>query len=112
MDGSGRQTDCATFAVSHTDRQKLAITIAAIAVASGLTIVIQLLHRNGFWIDELYTLHAIRLPWKDMILERLDRGHFPGYFLVVKSLYDTIGPTSASGTETLLRGFSITCWLT
>jgi hypothetical protein len=45
------------------------------------------LRRNGFWIDELYTLHSIRLGWKDMVLERLHRGHFPGYFALVRLWY-------------------------
>jgi hypothetical protein len=70
--------------------------------------LILFLHRNGFWIDELYTLHSIRLPWRDMVMERLRRGHFPGYFALAKLVYQ---PLSGIHPETVLRGLSVAAWL-
>ncbi|MGI8907541.1 MAG: hypothetical protein ACR2IE_13745 [Candidatus Sumerlaeaceae bacterium] len=86
----------------------ISFTFAITGIAGALLILLHFLHRNGFWIDELYTLHAIRLPWADMVLERLKRGHFPGYFLLLKLVYQ---PLLAFNTETVLRSFSIVCWL-
>lgn len=51
-------------------------------------LVIIFLRHGGFWIDELYTLHSIRLSWPDMVMERLSRGHFPGYFILVRLWYE------------------------
>lgn len=73
----------------------------------GLAMLIRFRHYNGFWIDELYTLHAINLPWNEMVLERLKRGHFPGYFALVKLLAAAV---PSADKETLLRGFSVLCW--
>jgi len=58
---------------------------AAAAVATGAIIIAAHLRYSGLWIDEVYTLHAISLPWRDMVLERLLRGHFPLYFVLLKS---------------------------
>lgn len=42
------------------------------------------LKHSGLWIDEIYTLHAISLPWQEMFFERLRMGHFPVYFVFLK----------------------------
>ncbi len=61
--------------------------MTATAVIGAIALLTMLLRHNGFWIDELYTLHSIRLGWKEMVLERLNRGHFPGYFALVRLWY-------------------------
>ena len=66
------------------------------------------LTRNGFWIDELYTLHSIRLGWKEMVLERLHRGHFPGYFSMVRLWY---GFWPEAMFEVALRSMSVIFFL-
>lgn len=39
---------------------------------------------RGFWIDELFTLRAIRMPLALMIQDRLEAGHLPLYFLFAR----------------------------
>lgn len=59
-------------------------TLTAFTVFAAFTMLITFIGYNGFWIDELYTLHSIRMSWTEMALERLHRGHFPGYFVLVR----------------------------
>lgn len=78
------------------------------AVLGAAAILLSLLLYNGFWVDELYTLHAIRLPWPDMVMERLNRGHFPGYFTLVRLWY-SLWPESQF--ELALRSMSAAFYL-
>ena len=77
--------------------------------AVGLTALLIVTHWtfNGLWIDEIYTLHSISLPWREMVLERLQRGHFPIYFLLMKLWISLCGAVS----ETALRAPSLFFWL-
>lgn len=61
--------------------------LTASAVIGAIVMLFAFLRSNGFWIDELYTLHSIRLGWREMVMERLHRGHFPGYFTLVRLWY-------------------------
>jgi len=63
------------------------LALSIVAVSAAFFMLLVYLQHNGFWIDELYTLHSIRLGWKDMVLERLHRGHFPAYFVLVRLWY-------------------------
>lgn len=58
--------------------------VAGGAFLIGVALVALHMTHSGLWIDEIYTLHAINLPWKEMILERLARGHLPMYFGLMK----------------------------
>ncbi len=87
-------------------RWHLILTI--VTVAGAVAMLLALLNKNGFWIDELYTLHSIRLSWKEMVFERLHRGHFPGYFAMVRLWY-SLWPEAAF--ETALRSMSVVFYL-
>lgn len=63
------------------------ILLTILALTSAAVLLVARLGTNGFWLDEVYTLHSIRLGWLEMLLERLDRGHFPGYFVMVRLWY-------------------------
>jgi hypothetical protein len=84
------------------------LAVAGAAVLAGLVLLLYCIHASGFWIDELYTLHAIRLPWRDMVLERLKNGHFPAYFSIVKLIYESFPHANA---ELVLRLPSTVAWL-
>ncbi|MCX7625557.1 MAG: hypothetical protein N2Z21_05030 [Candidatus Sumerlaeaceae bacterium] len=81
------------------------VTISAIAVAAGL--LASHLTYNGLWIDEIYTLHAVNLPWREMFFERLMRGHFPLYFGLMKVWL----ALASSASETALRLPSLVFWM-
>jgi hypothetical protein len=96
------------IATEATDKSSGVSTfIASASALSGFVLLVTFIHRNGFWIDELYTLHTIHLPLNEMIIERLQRGHFPGYFLLIRA-WHRIFPNA--NLETVLRSFSILCW--
>lgn len=63
----------------------------------------------GLWIDELYTLNAISLPWLDMILERCRRGHPVLYFTLAKAVWLLTEGTLFSP-EFRLRLISLVSW--
>ncbi len=83
-------------------------TLTTLTVLAAITMLITFIGYNGFWIDELYTLHSIRLGWKEMALERLHRGHFPGYFVVAR-LWFAVWPDHLF--ETALRFLSVLFYL-
>lgn len=88
------------------DRRSLwLVTWISIAVAIGL--VASHLSYAGLWIDEIYTLHAVHLPWREMFIERLMRGHFPLYFVFMKLWLAISGGPS----EVVLRVPSFFFWL-
>jgi len=64
----------------------------------------------GPWIDELYTLHAINLPWLDMLLERYRRGHPPVYFTLEKLVWQST-QSLLFPPEFRLRLLSLAAWL-
>lgn len=82
--------------------------VAGLSIAAGLFLLVRFLHRNGFWIDELYSLHAIHLPFREMVLERLRRGHFPLYFALLKGGVALFG---GQASETSMRALSLVFWL-
>jgi len=84
----------------------VALAVTSVTLAVGFLLLH--LHNNGFWIDELYTLHSIRLGWREMVLERLHRGHFPGYFALVRLWYSLWPETQF---ELALRSFSVLFYL-
>ncbi|MGC8841341.1 MAG: hypothetical protein ACP5QZ_07810 [Candidatus Sumerlaeaceae bacterium] len=82
-------------------------TIAVVACVGAGVVCAAHLAYSGLWIDEIYTLHAIALPWKEMIIERLSRGHFPLYFTLMK-VWMGLWPTPS---EVVLRLPSLFFWL-
>lgn len=78
------------------------------AVGAAWVMLLLFLRRNGFWVDEFYTLHSIRLGWGEMVIERLDRGHFPGYFALVRLWY-SLWPERLF--EVALRSMSVVFYL-
>ncbi|MBX7243937.1 MAG: glycosyltransferase family 39 protein [Candidatus Sumerlaeaceae bacterium] len=73
---------------------------AVLCFAVGATLTMR---RNGLWVDELLSLHAVSAPWGAMFSERIQSGHFPLYFLILKSVITFFGPAS----EWVLRGPSL-----
>lgn len=51
----------------------------------GLALRLFHLDYRGLWEDEFLTLRAITLPWGEMCRERLQGGHFPTYFALLKA---------------------------
>lgn len=94
------------FASSQRGRWLLFV-IVAIAISFGLSVWNIL--TTGLWIDELYTLHAIRLPMREMLLERWQRGHPPLYFLFEKFVYGALADSSLP-LEAKLRLLSLVFW--
>ncbi len=85
----------------------IAPACAALATVASLALVFLHLGFAGLWVDEIYTLNAISLPWREMVLERLMRGHLPLYFLLLR------GCVAAGGgvpSELLLRLPSALAW--
>lgn len=60
----------------HRFASRLQALFAGFSVVFALVALAATLHRNGLWADELYTLHAINLPVREMVFERLARGIF------------------------------------
>lgn len=87
---------------------KFHYTITVITVIAAIVMLVVYLRYNGFWIDELYTLHSIRLGWLEMALERLHRGHFPGYFALVRLWF---APWPPRLFEVALRSMSVFFYL-
>jgi hypothetical protein len=83
------------------------LAMAWIGVLAATAMLLSHLRHNGFWIDEAYSMHAIGLPWGEMALERLKRGHFPLYFSLLKVLSQLAG----GPTEISLRLPSVVFWL-
>lgn len=92
--------------VTRVSSSRTCVASAATAISFGLTLLLLLLHRNGLWIDELYTLNAVSLSWGEMVAERLSRGHFPLYFAVIKAVVAMADGAS----ETVLRLPSVVAW--
>ncbi|AXA35711.1 Putative inner membrane protein [Candidatus Sumerlaea chitinivorans] len=82
-----------------------ALALSSLVIA--LALVVTHLTHNGLWIDEIYTLHAIHLPWGEMVLERLKRGHLPLYFALMKAWIALAGTVN----EVVLRLPSVAFWL-
>lgn len=57
-----------------------------LALFVALTAGLRLFHIEfrSLWTDEFRTLYSIRLPLKDLIIERASYGHFPTYFILLK----------------------------
>lgn len=107
--GSTDIAAAANNAISPQGRRPLMLhlVIALCAMAGAGFMLLRFLHWNGLWVDELYTLHAIRLPFLDMISERLKRGHVPLYFLTLRGWVAVLGAPS----EAVLRLPSMVFWL-
>jgi len=65
---------------------------------------------QGFWIDELYTLHAINLPFSEMVKERAQRGH-PPLFFILEKVFVSLPFLRILTPEMQLRLFPYCCWL-
>ncbi|GIX44324.1 MAG: hypothetical protein KatS3mg130_0732 [Candidatus Sumerlaea sp.] len=93
---------------AHSQRRRwLLFVIVAIAISFALSV--WNIFTTGLWIDELYTLHAIRLPMQEMLLERWRRGHPPLYFLFEKFVYGALADSSLP-LEAKLRLLSLVFW--
>jgi len=88
-------------------RDNLLWCYGAIAAAIAAFVLLAHLTHSGLWIDEIYTLHAISLPWREMFFERLARGHFPLYFGFLKLWLGAVGVVS----ESTLRLPSFLFWI-
>jgi hypothetical protein len=65
---------------------------------------------QGFWIDEFYTLHAINLPFSEMVKERAQRGHPPLFFMLEKG-FVSLPFLRILTPEMQLRLLPYCCWL-
>ena len=60
-------------------------------------LVLRLVHigDQSLWIDEVYSLQQLALPWSALLLPGgYDEIHPPGYYLLVKPLYEFASPSS------------------
>lgn len=57
---------------------------AALAAATSFLICMTLANRRGLWLDEYFTLRAVRLDPAAMVAERIAAGHSPVYFFYAK----------------------------
>lgn len=62
------------------------LAFAAAACLLSLVVRVPTLGRPSLWYDEVLTANVVAGGWADVITERLSRGHFPTYFLLVKAL--------------------------
>ncbi|MBX7243942.1 MAG: hypothetical protein K1X53_00485 [Candidatus Sumerlaeaceae bacterium] len=85
----------------------VSLVLAAGAVVAAIAMVLWNLTRNGLWVDEMYSLHAIEMPFREMCMYRIQRGHFPTYFLMLKGVVEAMG----GPTEVSLRVLSVVCWV-
>ncbi len=83
---------------------------AGLFVLLGAVCVAAMLGRNGFWIDELFTLNAATMSWTDMVRERMVRGHPPLYFALMK-VHLSLATPYLTLSESLLRLPSYVFWL-
>lgn len=67
-----------------------------VATAALLTTILCVLAsgNRGFWLDEFYTLDAVRLPAGELIEHRLEAGHSPLPFLYAKVFWLALGEST------------------
>jgi hypothetical protein len=63
------------------------------ALAAGAALRLFALGRADLSTDEIQTLHAVRLPWAEMVRERLAAGHAPLWFAIEKAWTSVAGTT-------------------
>jgi mannosyltransferase len=86
-----------------------------VALAAALAVRFTALGRADLWTDEIQTLHAVQLPVRELVLERLHAGHVPVYFLVEKAWCELFGtsqlalrmPAAIFGVLLLLPAWSL-----
>jgi hypothetical protein len=64
--------------------QPAELRLIAIAAVATVLLHVALSTFKGLWIDEYATLHAVMLPWREMLRERLASGHSPLYFIYAR----------------------------
>jgi hypothetical protein len=50
---------------------------------------------NEFWFDEVITVNATQLSWRDLVATRYWHAHSPLYFLLMKALREVTGASTA-----------------
>lgn len=71
------------------------------ALAGALVLAILVLHlgfltRHSLWNNEFITLQSIELPYGEMIRERVEHNHAPGYFIMLKAWSGVAGDGEAA----------------
>lgn len=65
-----------------------------------------------FWSDEFHTIKAVRLPWREMVVERAIKGH-PPLFFVLEKVWTSNLPQNELSYRSLPAFFALaTIWLT
>ncbi|MBN9433914.1 MAG: glycosyltransferase family 39 protein [Bosea sp.] len=67
-------------------RKGEALGFALAAFLLSLAVTVPTLGRQSLWYDEVLTANVVATGWSDLIADRLGRGHFPTYFMLLKSL--------------------------
>lgn len=67
-------------------RKGEALGFALAALLLSLAVSVPTLGRQSLWYDEILTANVVASGWDDLIADRLGRGHFPTYFLLLKAL--------------------------
>jgi hypothetical protein len=98
--------ECNIPAKTHPGRVTAA-SILSLCLFASLIIPALNIKRNGLWIDELFTFHAVSLPFWEMCIERLKHGHSPFFFAIVKGVTSAFGPISS---EIPLRMTALLSW--
>lgn len=65
------------------------LVVAILLVGAGLRLL-RLAHES-LWMDEWLTIAATRLPIAELVSNRLQSGHAPGYFLLMKGWFAVVG---------------------
>jgi hypothetical protein len=71
------------------------VALAACLVA-GLAVRLAWIGRDDLWSDEVHTLHTVSLPLADVVDERLNAGHVPLYFLLLRGWTALAGTSQAA----------------
>lgn len=67
-------------------RKREALGFALAAFLLSLAVRVPTLGRQSLWYDEILTANVVAGGWSELVANRLSRGHFPTYFMLVKAL--------------------------
>lgn len=68
--------------IQYIQKNKLQ-TIIGFIIFTGAIMRLLFLNKEGLWYDEALTALSLKMPFIDMIKERLDAGHSPLYFIIL-----------------------------
>jgi 4-amino-4-deoxy-L-arabinose transferase-like glycosyltransferase len=70
-------------------RKELLVILSLISLGAIVRIIF--INKEGLWFDETLTALALRMPFYDMIRERLSAGHSPLYFAIIYPMAKVFG---------------------